>query len=524
MRLLVFASLLILCAASPAIAAASNAYIKLQLDSTEVFSGDTIVLDVESTGLLDPIDLDVLAQNTTLLRETTGTRIAVIGGKVQEIAIRRMDLLPKRTGVLVIGPLISGDIVSNSVHIKVLDATRPQWTPKDADAQINISLTPDKAVVNQQMLFTVELLHRYPINSETIVLPTLEGFSKRSLIENRRTFAGEKNEWFRTQWQMLVYPRRSGEINIDATQWSGTLAKSNVERADFSRTEAGLVVTVQSAANDGWWLPAGAVDLAESWSSPPTELRAGDELERTITITARDVLSGQIPVPTVPESRALKQQLIHSSRDESIIDHTVVSNATFTYRVTAQSPIPVFLDTVRIPWWDTSKEALREAIIPARRINVGLPDRADVLSKLALQETSINRLQHRLQAAGPIPLISLFGATIAAAYLMWCIAPALWRRLIFRRQINRHIRQLQQLAHSGNALRLYQRLQQPDSKRLLQGTDRLLVTRLERALFCNNSIADIDASLLDSWLKPVIRQAKQLSITTTSAPRLLAEI
>ena len=117
-------------------------------------------------------------------------------------------------------------MVSNTVHLNVLDQARPQWTASDNDAQINITLSPEEVTVNQQALLTIELLHRYPINSESIELPNLKGFSKRILIENRRTLAGDNNEWFRTQWQTLIYPRQSGNISIDPISWSGTLAKS----------------------------------------------------------------------------------------------------------------------------------------------------------------------------------------------------------------------------------------------------------------------------------------------------------
>jgi len=56
----------------------------------------------QSTGLFDPIDFSPLLKKATLLRETTGTRISVINGKVVEIALRWMDLQPKSPGLLVI--------------------------------------------------------------------------------------------------------------------------------------------------------------------------------------------------------------------------------------------------------------------------------------------------------------------------------------------------------------------------------------------------------------------------------------
>lgn len=490
--------------------ASNQAYIKLQLDSSEVFSGDTIVLDVESTGLLDPIDFSVLEQSVTLIRETTGTRIAVIGGKVQEIAIRRMDLQPNRSGVLVIGPLIAGDVVSNSVHIKVLNDRRPEWTPQADDVQIKTSLSPANAMVNQQVLFTVELWHRYPISSETITLPDLQGFSTRALVENRRTFATDQKEWFRTEWQTLIYPRQSGAVTIDAIEWSGTLTRSNIERAEFTQRTEPLTLNVNSAPAEfsGWWLPGRAVTLTESWSAPPTELRAGDELERTITVTASDVLSGQLPTPDFPESRALKQVLIDTRREETIANNTVRARADFTYRVTAQSPIPVFLDTVRLPWWDTEQRAAREAIVPARRINVGLPDRADVLSKLALEESRGSQIKHWLQSADTVRLASYVAAVLATIGLLWMALQGPARRWRRHRKLHRHINVLRRLARHNHTTALYQLLQSTASKQLLQGAEHSLVSKLEAQLFCSTAPTDRhNHPPLSDWLTPVVKQA-----------------
>jgi len=343
------------------ILASEKAYIALELDGREVFFGDTVVLEVESTGLLDPIDFSIVYQQAELLRETTGTRIAVIGGKVSEIAIRRMDLIPKRPGVLVIGPLQAGEITSNSVHVRVLDSVRPDWQPAPDDIQIKTKLTPTSVRVNQQVLLTIELLHRYPVNSEQITLPELQGFSKRPVHSARRTFKGDNREWYRTEYRYLIYPRQSGTLVLGEIQWNGNIARSRVERADFKRTsgELNIEVTPISPEADTWWLPGSDIELTESWSQPPTSLKAGDELERTITVQANGVLSGQIPALEVPESRALQQTLINTSRKEQLVDNSIVSTAAFTYRVKAQSPIPVFLDTVRVSWWDITIDEAR---------------------------------------------------------------------------------------------------------------------------------------------------------------------
>ena len=138
--------------------ASDDAYIDLQIDNSEVFSGDTVVLNIESTSLLDPIDFSPLLEKASLLRETTGTRISVINGKVVEIKLRWMDLQPKSPGLLVIGPLLAGDVSSNSVHVNVLDLERPDWQPQTDDLQIKTTLTPVSALVNQQVVLSIDCL------------------------------------------------------------------------------------------------------------------------------------------------------------------------------------------------------------------------------------------------------------------------------------------------------------------------------------------------------------------------------
>ena len=249
-------------------------------------------------------------------------------------------------------------------------------------------------------------------------------------------------------------------LDIGGIQWSGTALKSRAERAQFSRSVESLKLSVAKApaTQNSWWLPSEGVTLTEAWSQPPTTLRAGDELERTITVEAAAVLAGQIPTPVVPESRAIQQTLIDTKREETITGNSVTSKGVFTYRVKAQSPIPVFLDTVRIPWWDTATNEAREAIIPARRINVGLPDRADLLSNIALQETGVNRVIHWLQATNWLRTGLCCLASLAVLFSLWNQVPGLRVRNRKRKQLNSCIAKLKRAARVGDEEEVYRLL------------------------------------------------------------------
>jgi len=503
-----------------------NAYINLQIDSSEVFFGDTIVLNVESTGLPDPIDFSPLLEHVSLLRETSGTRISVIGGKIVEIKLRWMDLQPNTPGLLVIGPLLAGDISSNSVHVNVLDLVRPDWQPQKDDLQIKTTLAPKSALVNQQVLLTIELLHRYALSGESVSLPALNHFSNRTIVSERRTFKDESKEWYRTEWRYLLFPRESGMLDVGNIEWSGTALKSRSERARFSRKMESLELPVAGATNTGstWWLPSAGVTLSEDWSEPPTTLRAGDELERIITIEAAAVLAGQIPTPVVPESRAIQQTLIDTKRVENLTGNSITSKAVFTYRVKAQSPIPVFLDTVRIPWWDTVANEAREAIIPARRINVGLPDRADLLSKAALQETGVNRFKLWLQSADWLRA-GLYGLTsLALLFSLWNMAPALRVRNRKRKRLNTCIAELKRAARVGNEEEIYRLLQRPESKKILGGAESYLVNVLESRLYSRTQAPTQMPQLMDMIRSIEVKSGQYISGMKPRPKKVLAEL
>ncbi len=498
---------------TPAVCAqTANASITLSLEDTEVYSGDTVVLQIESTGLLDPIDLSPVKKQASLIRETTGTRIAVIGGKVSEIAIRRMDLLPEKPGLMVIGPLIAGDVQSNSVHINILEGTRPQWQVADDDLKITVSTTPGTPYVNQQVTLTIELLHRYPINNETVNLPELKGFAKRPVLEARRTFRGDDKEWYSTQWQYLLFPENSGAQQIDPIDWSGTASKSRIEKSPFTRRHKAVVLNVRAkhTADTNWWLPASGLSLQESWSEPVTSLRAGDELLRTITIEAKGVLSGQLPEPSVPESRALSQTLIDSRRSETITGSSITSTAEFIYRVKAQSPIPVFLDTVRMQWWDTTRNSATQSIIPARRINVGLPDRADLLSSIALTETGATGLKHWLQSTSTARLSLYIAGTFSTLLLLYVTLPELIRQLAGTNKKRQRYARLRQFARQGDIQSICTQLASITGNNPTARVAREFSERLQSALYAPDT-TELTAGQLGTLVEKFIASDQRIA-------------
>ena len=393
-------------------AATAASSITLTTDSDSIYLGDTLVIEMEAVGIDETVDIAPLLEGADLLRETRGTRIAVIDQNVVEVKLRRMEFLPRQEGPLLMGPLngesITGGISSNTLKISVLPAIDEQWQPDLTDLQMSLTLTdgisgnpvsiddtPYSTYIGQRIIADIKLRHRHPIADEELVLPEFEGFDVLAGHEQRRTVESDElaDNWRVIAWRYHLFAQRSGELTIGEMSWRGLAIRSRTQRAEFVKKIPARKIQIKPAiAGVQWWLPASSLSLQDNWSSDALELSAGDEVIRTITLDARDVLASHLPEVHPLQSRALSSALIDQSRSQQLVGNHIQASATYTFRMLAQSPIPVFLDTVRVGWYDTTSSELREAIIPARRINVGLPERDDLLAALALNNKWTDRL------------------------------------------------------------------------------------------------------------------------------------
>ena len=460
LRILIKLLILIACTSVRAENAAS---ISLTSATQNLYLGDVFVLDIESTGLLDPLDVSVLKGRSDFLRETTGTRIAVIEGKVVEIAIRRMEFIPTKTGPIVFGPLAgearTGTITSDSVSVQVQAALRSQWKPDSTDLQSEFSFSNPSPVVGEQIIIDIELRHAHQIANELIRTPLFSNFDVVPIFEARRTIEDD-GKWRQIAWRYLLHPKQSGSISVGTLQWTGTMIKSRTQRGEFNQTLALPTLQVQSAP-DGrseWWLPATLVKLTDTWSKEVTTLSAGDEIIRTITLSANNVLGSQLPDIAPYPTRALTSTLIRTTRDHELINNHTVASAVFEYRMVAQSPIPVFLDTVRVQWWNVDTGTHEEAILPARRINVGLPDRADLLADLATNKSGWSRLVFKLRSyARWQPIAILLSGVLVFLGLLPLLRDGLRQHLIALKN-RKTLRVLEQLRVNRNWTGLYSEL------------------------------------------------------------------
>jgi hypothetical protein len=188
-----------------------------------------------------------------------------------------------------------------------------------------------------------------------------------------------------------LFPQASGELVISPVEFEGEVvdpgqAGSGLSRL-FARGERVHLRTpvvraraLPPPANypGRTWLPAKNLQLTEEWSKDPESLRAGEPVTRTLHLQAVGLSAEQLPEISVTVTEGVKEY-----GDQPITRTTTDTDWVHGVREQRTALVPgnegnYTLAEIRIDWWDTERNVLRQATIPARvlRVAAGTQDSA----------------------------------------------------------------------------------------------------------------------------------------------------
>jgi hypothetical protein len=94
----------------------------------------------------------------------------------------------------------------------------------------------------------------------------------------------------------------------------------------------------------GIWLPAKDIQLTEKWSRLPDDIRVGDSITRTISVTAISLLDSQLPpfnFPSIPGAKLYPDQ---GNTESSVSAQGVTSSRSGSIAI-----IPTVAGTLLLP-------------------------------------------------------------------------------------------------------------------------------------------------------------------------------
>jgi hypothetical protein len=417
-----------------ALALPANAAVDVRLDRRDVAVGEPLTLILEARGAAEQgqPDLAALAPDFQILGVSRGTRTTLINGVRDHAVEWSVVVAPTRAGTLVVPALAVGAETTAPIAVEVAAAgtnappssgrpargtASPTSPPPELVFQSRVDGT--EAFVQEQVVLTVRLESPVPLLEGQIAEPEIPGALVERLGEDHqetRRVAGHEVQVFERRY--AVFPQRSGALEIAPFVFEGTTSVQPSARTrprsrlpsrlqalmggsllddpffeDFFAGSAGILGDVgrrQSVrastrpialavaprpeqATGERWLPAHALEIAESWGDGGEQepvLRVGEPIDRLLTIEARGVVATQLPQPRIEAVDGLKQygQPVRLENREDAGD--MVATLASARTLIPTRPGPLTLPPVEISWWDLEDGVSRVATLPERTLEV----------------------------------------------------------------------------------------------------------------------------------------------------------
>ncbi|QSP94366.1 protein BatD [Marinobacter salinisoli] len=400
---------------------------KLDINLSNLFDFDLSNLPAPDIDKLEP-DFDILGRNQRYNIQT------INGDMVGEITWT-FQVAPKRTGSLTIPPLTFRDSTSQPVTVEVVSGSPPD---QDTSGRVSfIELSADKAdlYVQEQLTLTVRLF----FSGRLIRGDLSEPNHPNAIIEplgKQREYARYRDglQYRVVERRYAIFPQRPGEFTLAPIEFEGQ-ARDAAGKLLFLRDSEELygipVKDVPPEFTGDVWLPASALALNETGLSQAGTINIGDNLTHELTLKATGLPSEALPpLPgTTPEG--LRRYPEQPERSTDVTPEGLVSSLKQSAALVPVKAGALTLPEIRIPWWDTTSDTQRVAVIPARTLQVsGSSSTSDQMQNSGMASETVTPEPNE-QTANPGPSSGSAGFwpwLSLLLTLLWLATLALWWR------------------------------------------------------------------------------------------------
>ncbi|MBQ3695467.1 MAG: BatD family protein [Alphaproteobacteria bacterium] len=367
--------LLILCWA-----AIAQARITAEITPNPVKQGDAVELILSSDTAFSGVpNIEILKKDFVIGGQQRRQSAQWVNGKGQSVHQLIYTLFPNKSGTIT----IQGLKVDNE---NIAPLTLSVRSDAKYETKGNLTVTvecPKNAIYpSQKLLCQVYLDDGIGLTDGQIIPPQTDNGTWEQVLPPLPT-ASSKSGVNRYQSAFAFTPKKSGTLKMDPFIFQGEARVDMGSRQynsiiDFMfmnlTSHATRPVATQSQPFDllikekpanykGWWLPSPRVTLTESYQLPDN-ISVGEPISRTLTLSARDVLADNMPVPEAPSTDGLKVYANPAQRMDNVDGGQVTVTMTFVPTRGGEVTLPA----IQVPWFNSTKETIETAIVPERKI------------------------------------------------------------------------------------------------------------------------------------------------------------
>ena len=468
---------ILLCLGLTLFSTAQAQEVEISLDRNEIARGETVTLTIRIYDQRQGMQLDLtpLTSQFDVLGTRTSSQIRSVNGAVEAWTDYIVTLFPLEEGELIIPELDINGTTTAPIQVTVTNEG-PRSNQSNEELYLEIETNKESVYVQEQLLFTVRLYYtingiRNPqfteLEMEDSVIQLIGSPNQyEKLIDGERYGVYEK--------RYVIFPQRSGPLEVpdilfrgEVTDGSSNFVFRNLNTRRVTAFIEGITIDVLerpvAIQGNDFWLPVSNLTLEENWSTDINNLKVGDSVVRTVTMTA-DGLDGAVLPPFGPE----EIEGLNLYPDPAEIERTFVEGAIVGTRIETTSIVPiasgnVLIPEISIPWWNINTNQQEVTIIPTTRLVIAtitgeIPAEQTVASSENLEEllsqlpiVDQDMIDEQAEAEFIEVKASWLNYTIATAFII--VMFSIYKLVIAdnKREINEYLQRLKtQLAANYN--------------------------------------------------------------------------
>ncbi|BBL73854.1 BatD family protein [Methylomagnum ishizawai] len=365
------------------------ARIEVSLDRNPVPLGEsfTLIFSADASPDDDP-DFSALEQDFEVLGQSQSNQYSLNNGHASHRIEWQVSVMAKHAGNLTIPPIAFGKDRSEPFSVTVAPGPAKRRNSGDGEVFMEVEAEPKNPYVQAQVIYSVRVLSRIafgdarlstPEAADTLVERLGDGQSPSSIVTRNGV------QYKMTEIRYALFPQKSGPLRIEPMRLEmqvagGSRSMFNAFLNPQTRTQriASEALTLEvrpvpAEFKGRHWLPAGHLELEDSWAKNPPKTMAGDPLTRTLTLKAQGATVGLLPeisatATALPD--AIKQYPDQPIQNEEKSISGLIGIRQEKTAMMASKPGTYTIPALEIPWWNTLENRMETARIPERTLTV----------------------------------------------------------------------------------------------------------------------------------------------------------
>ncbi len=366
---------------------AANAFgatITAEVSRNPVSIDETFELIFEADGAVDDEpDFSPLEHDLEILSRSQSQSIRMINGDYSRTTRWALSVMAKRAGQLTLPAISFGSDRSQPLSILVREAAQPDPASSGEDMFMEVSVEPETAYVQQQLIFHLRIYRAVNIVDASLSAPQ---FNDPDIIVEQlgeeQNFETQRNgrRYLVSQIDYLAFPQASGTLTLEPITFQTRVMQQSRHRFDMFG-QAGAIKRIRSKALSieikpipknatGPWLPLTNLQLSASWPKANPEFRVGEPVTRTLAIVADGVTAVQLPEIHTEIPPGFKQY-----PDQPMLQDHKDENGVTAIRQEKIALVPTrpgahVLPAITVRWWNVQTNRQEVARIAEERIQV----------------------------------------------------------------------------------------------------------------------------------------------------------